>query len=82
MSFEDDVKKFMQAKQAEKAAFPAAQPATATVDRDALARRMRMTYDNASEREIEKAIDEAFEKLDDLTDTRALDAFLRVRLED
>lgn len=74
MSFEDDVKKFMQAKQAEKAA--------ATVDRDALARRMRMTYDNASEREIEKAIDEAFEKLDDLTDTRALDAFLRVRLED
>lgn len=79
MSFEDDVKKFMQAKQAEKAA---AQPAAATVDRDALVRRMRMTYDNASEREIEKAVDEAFEKLDDLTDTRALDAFLRVRLED
>lgn len=82
MSFEDDVKKFMQAKQAEKATSPAAQPAAATIDRDALVRRMRMTYDNASEREIEKAIDEAFEKLDDLTDTRALDAFLRVRLED
>ena len=79
MSFEDDVKKFMQAKQTEKAAQTRA---GAQIDRDALVRRMKMTYDNASEREIEKAIDEAFEKLDDLSDTRALDAFLRVRLED
>lgn len=79
MSFEDDVKKFMQAKQTEKAAQTRAD---AQIDRGALVRRMKMTYDNASEREIEKAIDEAFEKLDDLSDTRALDAFLRVRLED
>ena len=77
MSWLDDAQKII----AEKAKNATAGKAAGET-RDALIRRMKLTYDNATDREIEKAVDAAFDTLPDLTDTSALNAFLRRRLEE
>lgn len=50
--------------------------------REKLVGRLKMLYDNATEREINKAIDEALDRFDPPYDEKAFMAFLRVKLED
>lgn len=50
--------------------------------REKLVKRLKMLYDNATEREIDKAIDAALDRFDPPYDEKAFTAFLRVRLED
>lgn len=51
-------------------------------EREKLINRLKMLYDNATEREINKAIDEALDKFDQPYDEKAFMNFLRVKLED
>lgn len=51
-------------------------------EREKLINRLKMLYDNATEREINKAIDEALDKFDPPYDEKAFMNFLRVKLED
>ena len=50
--------------------------------REKLTREFRMTYEQASEREIEKAIDLALEKVESPYERKEFLRFLRSRLED
>lgn len=50
--------------------------------RDALIKRLKMLYDNATEREIEKAIDNALDAFSSPYDEKAFMNFLRTKLED
>ncbi len=50
--------------------------------REQLVNQLKMTYDNASEREINKAVDEALEKFDPPYDKADFMRFLRMKLED
>ena len=50
--------------------------------REKLERRLKMLYDNATEREINKAIDDALDKFDPPYEEKAFMDFLRVKLED
>lgn len=51
-------------------------------EREKLINRLKMLYDNATEREINKAIDEALDRFDQPYDEKAFMNFLRVKLED
>lgn len=50
--------------------------------REKLVSRLKMLYDNATEREINKAIDEALDRFDPPYDEKAFMLFLRTKLED
>ncbi|MGN1079026.1 MAG: hypothetical protein ACI4TE_02515 [Alphaproteobacteria bacterium] len=50
--------------------------------REKLVGRLKMLYDNATEREINKAIDEALDRFDPPYDEKAFMVFLRAKLED
>lgn len=50
--------------------------------REKLVSRLKMLYDNATEREINKAIDEALDRFDPPYDEKAFMVFLRTKLED
>ena len=50
--------------------------------REKLVSRLKMLYDNATEREINKAIDEALDRFDPAYDEKAFMVFLRTKLED
>lgn len=51
-------------------------------EREKLINRLKMLYDNATEREINKAIDEALDRFDPPYDEKTFMNFLRVKLED
>ncbi len=51
-------------------------------EREKLVNRLKMMYDNATEREINKALDEALEKFDPPYDEKDFMFFLRTKLED
>lgn len=50
--------------------------------REKLVRRLKMLYDNATEREIEKAIDTALDNFSKPYEEKAFMDFLRIKLED
>ncbi len=50
-------------------------------NKEALMRKLRLEYDDATEREIEKALNDAEEKFGQNPDEKALNAFLRTKLE-
>ncbi|MBO4519787.1 MAG: hypothetical protein J5787_01125 [Alphaproteobacteria bacterium] len=50
--------------------------------REQLVKRLKMLYDNATEREIEKAIDDALDKFEPPYEEKAFMNFLRTKLED
>ena len=50
--------------------------------RERLIKRLKMIYDNATEREINKAIDDALDRFDPPYDEKAFMDFLRTKLED
>ena len=50
--------------------------------RELLVKRLKMLYDNATEREIEKAIDDALDKFAPPYEEKAFMNFLRIKLED
>jgi len=50
--------------------------------REQLVKRLKMLYDNATEREIEKAIDDALDKFTPPYEEKAFMTFLRAKLED
>jgi len=50
--------------------------------RERLTNRLKMIYDNATEREINKAIDDALDRFDPPYDEKAFMDFLRTKLED
>lgn len=50
--------------------------------RERLERRLKMMYDNATEREIAKAVDDAFDRYSAPFDEKAFMDFLRTKLED
>lgn len=50
--------------------------------RERLERRLKMMYDNATEREIAKAVDNAIDRFPAPFDEKAFMDFLRVKLED
>ena len=50
--------------------------------RERLTNRLKMIYDNATEREIGKAIDDALDRFDPPYDEKAFMDFLRTKLED
>ena len=50
--------------------------------RERLERRLKMMYDNATEREIAKAVDNAIDRFSAPFDEKAFMDFLRVKLED
>ena len=51
-------------------------------EREKLVNRLKMMYDNETEREINKALDEALEKFDPPYDEKDFMFFLRTKLED
>lgn len=50
--------------------------------REKLTRRLKMLYDDATEREIDKAVDVALDRFDAPYDEKAFMAFLQTKLED
>ena len=50
--------------------------------REQLIKRLKMIYDNATEREINKAIDEALDRFSPPYEEKTFMDFLRVKLED
>lgn len=50
-------------------------------NKEALIRKLRLEYDDATEREIEKALNDAEEKFGQNPDEKTLNAFLRTKLE-
>ena len=50
--------------------------------REKLERRLKMLYDNATEREINKAIDDALDRFDPPYEEKSFMDFLRTKLED
>ncbi len=50
--------------------------------RERLERRLKMMYDNATEREIGKAVDDAIDRFSAPFDEKAFMDFLRAKLED
>lgn len=50
-------------------------------NKEALIRKLRVEYDDATEREIEKALNDAEEKFGQNPDEKTLNAFLRTKLE-
>lgn len=50
--------------------------------RERLIKRLRMMYDNATEREIEKAVEDAIDRLEPPYEEKSFMAFLRTKLED
>lgn len=79
MSWLDDAKKFVQEKE-KQASLNASAPNA--FDREEEIKRLKMLYDNATQREIEKALDAAFEQLENPLDEKERNAFLKRRLED
>ena len=53
-----------------------------TEQREQLVKRLKMLYDNATDREIEKAIDDALDKFDPPYEEKTFMNFLRTKLED
>ena len=53
-----------------------------TEQREQLVRKLKMLYDNATEREINKAIDDALDRYSPPYEEKAFIDFLRVKLED
>lgn len=50
-------------------------------NKEALIRKLRLEYDDATEREIEKALNDAEKKFGQNPDEKTLNAFLRTKLE-
>ncbi len=50
--------------------------------REKLTRRLKTLYDNATEREIDKAVDDALDRFDAPYNEKAFIAFLQTKLED
>lgn len=79
MSWLDEAKKIAEQKQRENGAPPAVAPLR---DREALKRRLRLTYGEATEREIDKALDDAQDRFGADVDEKTLKDFFRMRLEE
>ena len=80
MSWLDEAQKIVKEKQ--KANEDAAFSPDNADQRERLTRRLKMIYDNATEREISKAIDDALDRFEPPYDEKAFMDFLRTKLED
>ncbi len=80
MSWLEEAQKLVKEKQRtnEETAFAPDNPE----QRERLTGRLKMIYDNATEREINKAIDDALDRFEPPYDEKAFMAFLRTKLED
>lgn len=81
MSWLDEARRIAERKQAEAETFSEL-PLSSAEGREKLKKKLRMTYENATEREIEKALDSAEKTLP--PDSREKDVllFVRTKLED
>lgn len=82
MSWLDEAQQKIREKQTEE--HPAADgfPIENQEFKEQLTRRLRLMYDNATEREIEKAIENAVDRLEPPYEEKSFMAFLRTKLED
>ncbi len=80
MSWLDEAKKIAEQKMKENNNI---KPSALLADenKEALIRKLRLEYDDATEREIEKALNDAEEKFGQNPDEKTLNAFLRTKLE-
>lgn len=80
MSWLDEAKKIAEQKMKENNNI---KPSALLADenKEALIRKLRLEYDDATEREIEKALNDAEEKFGQPPDEKTLNAFLRTKLE-
>lgn len=80
MSWLDEAKKIAEQKMKENNDI---KPSALLADenKEALIRKLRLEYDDATEREIEKALNDAEEKFGQTPDEKTLNAFLRTKLE-
>lgn len=80
MSWLDEAKKIAEQKMKENNNI---KPSALLADenKEALIRKLRLEYDDATEREIEKALNDAEEKFGQTPDEKTLNAFLRTKLE-
>lgn len=80
MSWLDEAKKIAEQKMKENNDI---KPSALLADenKEALIRKLRLEYDDATEREIEKALNDAEEKFGQNPDEKTLNAFLRTKLE-
>lgn len=81
MSWLDEAKAIAERKQKENAPTGTVHPLSEE-NREALKRKLRLTYGEATEREIEKALNDAEDRLGKEADEKAVFAFLRTRLEE
>lgn len=80
MSWLDEAKKIAEQKMKENNNI---KPSALLADenKEDLIRKLRLEYDDATEREIEKALNDAEEKFGQTPDEKTLNAFLRTKLE-
>lgn len=80
MSWLDEAKKIAEQKMKENNNI---KPSALLADenKEALIQKLRLEYDDATEREIEKALNDAEEKFGQNPDEKTLNAFLRTKLE-
>lgn len=81
MSWLDEARRIAEQKQAEAETFSEA-PLSSPEGRERLKKKLRMTYENATEREIEKALDSAEEALPAGCGEKEILLFVRPKLED
>lgn len=80
MSWLDEAKKIAEQKMKENNNIKSS-ALLADENKEALIRKLRLEYDDATEREIEKALNDAEEKFGQNPDEKTLNAFLRTKLE-
>lgn len=81
MSWLEEAQKIIEKKQTDTAT-SSAFSCLSEAEREVLKKKLRSLYDNATEREIDKAIDQALEKVEKPYEEKAFMAFLRTKLED
>ncbi len=81
MSWLDEARRIAEQKQAEAETFSES-PLSSPEGRESLKKKLRMTYENATEREIEKALDSAEETLPAGSGEKEILMFVRTKLED
>ena len=81
MSWLDEARQIVKEKQNKTTTNETFSPET-EVQREILVNRLKMLYDNATEREINKAIDDALDSLDTPYEEKVFMKFLRTKLED
>ena len=81
MSWLDEARQIVKEKQKQTITNETFSPET-EVQREILVNRLKMLYDNATEREINKAIDDALDNLAPPYEEKVFMKFLRTKLED